>query len=57
MPKVLFSLKATMTFPWISSKRSRGKEGSYPAGCSTTARTKRTTQEPGRPSLLLDMSR
>jgi len=44
MPRVLFLLKATAAFPWISSKRSRGKEGSYPAGCSTTARTKRTAQ-------------
>jgi len=44
MPRVLFSLKAMTTSPWISSKRSRGKEGSYPAGCSTTARTKRTAQ-------------
>jgi hypothetical protein len=33
------------------------RRGSYPAGCSTTARTKRTAQEPGRPSLLLDSNR
>jgi len=44
MPRVLFLLKATTISPWISSKRSRGKERSYPAGCSTTARTKRTAQ-------------
>ncbi len=44
MPRVLFSLKAMMGPPWIFSKRSRGKEGSYPAGCSTMARTKRTAQ-------------
>jgi hypothetical protein len=44
MLRVLFSLKATTARPWISSKRGRGKEGSYPAGCSTTARTKGTAQ-------------
>jgi hypothetical protein len=44
MPRVLFSLKATTASPWIFSKRSRGEEGSYPAGCSTMARTKRTAQ-------------
>src|SRR3990172_2618308 len=55
MRRGLNFLKATTAFPWISSKRGRGKEGSYPAGCSTTARTKRTAQEPGRSSLLLEM--
>jgi hypothetical protein len=44
MPRVLFALKATTTSPWILSKRGRGKEGSYPAGCSTMARTKGTAQ-------------
>jgi len=44
MPSVLFSVKAMAASPWIFSKRSRGKEGSYPAGCFTTARTKRTAQ-------------
>jgi hypothetical protein len=33
------------------------RRGSYPAGCSTMARTKRTVQEPGRPSPLLDTFR
>jgi hypothetical protein len=33
------------------------RRGSYPAGCSTMARTKRTVQEPGRPSPLLDQCR
>jgi hypothetical protein len=52
MPRVLFSLKATTTSPLIM-----GEEGPYPAGCSTTARMKRTIQEPGRPSLFLDSHR
>jgi hypothetical protein len=30
------------------------RRGTYPAGCSTMARTKRTAQAPGRPSPLLD---
>src|SRR5712691_5549983 len=33
------------------------RRGTYPAGCSTMARTKRTAQAPGRPSPLLDPSR
>src|SRR5262245_4274034 len=33
------------------------RRGTYPAGCSTMARTKRTAQAPGRPSPLLDTSR
>jgi hypothetical protein len=44
MPRVLFSLKATTAFPQNLSRRGRSKEGAYPAGCSTTARTKRTAQ-------------
>jgi hypothetical protein len=32
------------------------RRGTYPAGCSTMARTKRTAQAPGRPSPLLDTS-
>jgi len=44
MPRVLFSLKATAVSPQIPSKRGRGEEKSYPAGCSTMARTKRTAQ-------------
>jgi hypothetical protein len=44
MPSVLFSVKAMTASPWISSKRGRGKERSYPAGCLTMARTKRTAQ-------------
>jgi hypothetical protein len=43
-PRVLFSLKATAVSPQIPSKRGRGEEKSYPAGCSTMARTKRTAQ-------------
>ncbi len=41
MPSVLFCVKAMTISPWIFSKRSRGEEGSGPAGCCTTARTKR----------------
>ena len=52
MPRVLFHLKATTTSPSRWARR-----GSYPAGCSTTARRKRTAQEPGRPSLLLERYR
>jgi len=52
MPRVLFHLKATTTSPSRWARR-----GSYPAGCSTTARRKRTAQEPGRPSLLLENNR
>src|SRR3989454_7762636 len=52
MPRVLFSLKATTTSPCIWARR-----GPYPAGCSTLARTKRTAQEPGRPSPFLDTCR
>ena len=33
------------------------RRGPYPAGCSTMARMKRTAQEPGRPSPLLDQFR
>src|SRR5262249_4013028 len=33
------------------------RRGTYPAGCSTMARTKRMAQAPGRPSPLLDLSR
>ncbi len=33
------------------------RRGTYPAGCSTMARTTRTAQAPGRPSPLLDPSR
>jgi hypothetical protein len=44
MPRVLFSLKAMTASPWILSKRGKGKETSYPAGCCTTARTKRMAQ-------------
>ncbi len=47
VPRVLFHLKATATSPtWA-----RG--GLHPAGSSTTAHTKRTAQEPGRPLFLL----
>jgi hypothetical protein len=44
MPRVLFFLKAMAASPQISSMRGRGKERSHPAGCYTTARTKRTAQ-------------
>jgi hypothetical protein len=44
MPRVLFSLKAMMASALILSKRGRGKERSYPAGCLAMARTKRTVQ-------------
>jgi hypothetical protein len=43
-PSVLFFAKAVMVFPLILSKRGRGKERPCPAGCYTTARTKRTAQ-------------
>ena len=47
VPKVLCSLKATaVAAPWASSD-------THPAGSTTTARSKRTAQQPGRPSLLL----
>ncbi len=42
MPSVLFCVKAMTISPLIFSKRSRGEEWSSPAGCCTTARTKRT---------------
>ena len=35
----------------------RARRGSYPAGCSTRARTQRTAQEPGRPLSFLDKPR
>ncbi len=47
VPRASCSLKATAaTATWASS-------GPHPAGSSTTARTKRTAQKPGRPSSLL----
>jgi len=54
MPSVLFCAKAMAISPWIFSKRRRGKEGSGPAGGCTTARGKRTAQEPGRSLPLLE---
>ncbi len=41
------SSKATAVSP------RQGEENSHPAGCTTTARSKRTVQAPGRPTLLL----
>ena len=49
MPRGLFCPKPPTTSPLRWARR-----GSYPAGCTITARRKRTAQEPGRPSLLLD---
>ncbi len=44
MPRVLFYLKAMTASALILSMRGKGKERSYPAGCGTTARTKRMAQ-------------
>ncbi len=44
LPSALNGAKAMMVSPWIFSKRSRGEEGPRPAGCGTTARTKRMAQ-------------
>ena len=47
VPRALDGLKATAASARWASR------GLHPAGSSTTARTKRTTQKPGRPSFLL----
>ena len=57
MPRGLNFLKAKAISPQTFSKRSRGEEGAYPAGCCTTARMKRTAQQPGRSLPLLERTR
>ena len=47
VPRVSDSPKATAFSP------QQGEEGPHPAGCTTTARSKRTVQAPGRPTFLL----
>ena len=47
VPRALDRPKATAISP------EQGEERAHPAGCTTTARSKRTVQAPGRPTFLL----
>ena len=47
VPRGLISPKATAVSP------QQGEGRAHPAGCTTTARSKRTVQTPGRPTFLL----
>jgi hypothetical protein len=49
--RALHGPKATAISP------AQGEGGSHPAGCTTTARSKRTVQAPGRPTFLLGKDR
>lgn len=51
VPRVLRYLKATAVCP------QQGEDRAHPAGCTTTARSKRTVQKPGRPTFLLGKPR
>jgi hypothetical protein len=51
VPRASNDPKATAVSP------QQGKERAHPAGCTTTARSKRTVQAPGRPALLLGNNR
>jgi len=51
VPRGLDSLKATAVSPH------QGEGDPHPAGCTTTARSKRTVQAPGRPTFLLGRHR
>lgn len=51
VPRASNCSKARVTLPRI------GQAESHPAGCTTTARSKRTAQAPGRPTFLLGKTR